>query len=183
MGRRRHGHKKDFAPRLGVAYRLNEKTVIRGGYGISVDPDNMRNQRNQYPSIVNQVYQPLNTYQFISYAGVPNSDGVAQVSLADGIPMPTFPNISVGHHQTVADRLADHLSAEHQHGHLPGELRPGILPDLELLRPARILAHPGGAGGVCGHAWRPHRWASTSTGRLRTRATPGASSIPTSPAT
>jgi hypothetical protein len=88
--------KKDFAPRLGVAYRLNERTVIRGGYGISIDPDNMRNQRNQYPAIVNQVYQPLNTYQFISYAGVPNSDGATQVSLADGVPLPTFPIISTG---------------------------------------------------------------------------------------
>jgi hypothetical protein len=88
--------KKDFAPRFGLAYRLTEKTVVRGGYGISVDPDNMRNQRNQYPSIVNQVYQPANTYQFISYAGVPNSDGSPQVSLADGIPLPTFPNITVG---------------------------------------------------------------------------------------
>jgi hypothetical protein len=88
--------KKGFAPRLGLAYRLDEKTVIRGGYGISVDPDNMRNQRNQYPSIVNQVYQPLNTYQFISYAGVPNSDGSTQVSLADGVPAPTFPIISTG---------------------------------------------------------------------------------------
>jgi hypothetical protein len=28
---------KDFAPRLGVAYRFDEKTVIRGGYGISID--------------------------------------------------------------------------------------------------------------------------------------------------
>jgi hypothetical protein len=89
-------NKKDFAPRIGAAYRLNEKTVIRGGFGISVDPDNMRNQRNQYPSIVNQVYQPLNTYQFISYAGVPNSSGAAQVSLADGVPLPNFPTISVG---------------------------------------------------------------------------------------
>jgi hypothetical protein len=89
-------NKKDFAPRLGAAYRLNEKTVIRSGFGISVDPDNMRNQRNQYPSIVNQVYQPLNTYQFISYAGVPNSDGATQVSLADGIPLPNFPTISTG---------------------------------------------------------------------------------------
>ena len=88
--------KKDFAPRLGMAYRLDEKTVIRGGYGITVDPDNMRNQRNQYPAIVNQVYQPLNTYQFISYAGVPNSDGSPRVSLSDGIPLPTFPNITVG---------------------------------------------------------------------------------------
>ena len=89
-------NKKNFAPRLGVAYRLTEKTVIRTGYGISIDPDNMRNQRNQYPAIVNQVYQPLNTYQFISYAGVPNSDGSPQVSLADGVPLPTFPIISTG---------------------------------------------------------------------------------------
>jgi hypothetical protein len=88
--------KKDFAPRLGAAYRLNEKTVIRAGFGITIDPDNMRNQRNQYPAIANQVYQPLNTYQFISYAGVPNSDGSARVALSDGLPTPTFPDITVG---------------------------------------------------------------------------------------
>ena len=88
--------KKNFGPRFGLAYRLNEKTVIRSGYGISTDPDNMRNQRNQYPSIVNQVYQPAHSYEFISYAGVPNSDGSAQVALADGLPLPTFPNISSG---------------------------------------------------------------------------------------
>jgi len=89
-------NKKDFAPRLGLAYRVNDKTVIRSGYGISVDPDNMRNQRNQFPSNVTAAYTPLNTYQFISYAGVPNSDGSTQVSLADGIPLPVFPNISAG---------------------------------------------------------------------------------------
>src|SRR5262249_54391051 len=27
----------DFAPRIGIAYRFNEKTVIRAGYGISID--------------------------------------------------------------------------------------------------------------------------------------------------
>ncbi len=88
--------KKDFGPRIGLAYRLNEKTVIRAGYGISTDPDNMRNQRNQYPNTVVTSYTPATTYQFISYAGVPNSDGAAQVSLTDGIPLPTFPNISAG---------------------------------------------------------------------------------------
>ena len=45
---------------------------------------------------MNQVYQPLNTYQFISYAGVPNSDGAARVSLSDGVPLPTYPDITVG---------------------------------------------------------------------------------------
>lgn len=88
--------KLGFGPRLGVAYRLTEKTVVRSGYGISTDPDNMRNQRNQYPSIVNQVYQPLNAYQFISYAGVPNSDGSTRVSLSDGIPLPVYPTITGG---------------------------------------------------------------------------------------
>ena len=46
--------KKGFAPRLGLAYRLGPKTVIRTGYGITIDPDNMRNQRNAFPSVLNQ---------------------------------------------------------------------------------------------------------------------------------
>jgi Carboxypeptidase regulatory-like domain/TonB dependent receptor len=85
-----HANKKNFAPRLGIAYRLGSKTVIRTGYGITVDPDNMRNQRNAFPSIVNQDYNPANTYQFVSYPGVP------QVSLRDGLPAPQFPDITVG---------------------------------------------------------------------------------------
>ena len=88
--------KKNFGPRLGIAYRLNDKTVIRSGYGISVDPDNMRNQRNQYPAIVNQDFKPPASYQFVSFAGVANSDGATQVALSDGIPVPVFPIISTG---------------------------------------------------------------------------------------
>lgn len=88
--------KKGFAPRFGAAYRLDSKTVIRSGYGISVDPDNMRNQRNAYPSVINEDYSPASTYQFISYVGVPGSTQNPQVTLADGIPLPTYPNISVG---------------------------------------------------------------------------------------
>jgi len=82
--------KKGFAPRLGLAYRLGPKTVIRTGYGITVDPDNMRNQRNAFPSVINQDFNPANTYQFVTYAGVP------QVSLRNGLPAPNFPDITVG---------------------------------------------------------------------------------------
>ncbi len=88
--------KKGFAPRLGLAYRLGPKTVIRTGYGISVDPDNMRNQRNAFPAVINQDYSPANTYQFVSYIGVPNAPQVSQVSLSNGIPLPTYPNIAAG---------------------------------------------------------------------------------------
>jgi Carboxypeptidase regulatory-like domain/TonB dependent receptor-like, beta-barrel len=84
-------NKKNFAPRIGIAYRLGEKMVIRTGYGITVDPDNMRNQRNAFPSVVNQDFAALNTYQFVT--SIP---GVAQASLRTGIPPPNFPDISTG---------------------------------------------------------------------------------------
>jgi len=82
--------KKGLAPRLGMAYRLGSKTVIRAGYGITVDPDNMRNQRNAYPSVVNQDFNQPATYQFVSMPGV------AQASLRTGLPLPVFPDISSG---------------------------------------------------------------------------------------
>lgn len=46
-----------FAPRLGIAYRLFSKTVVRAGYGISVDPNNFRALRDTYPNITNMDYQ------------------------------------------------------------------------------------------------------------------------------
>jgi hypothetical protein len=36
-------------PRVGVAYRLNDKTVLRGGYGQSADPRPFQDVRNAYP--------------------------------------------------------------------------------------------------------------------------------------
>jgi hypothetical protein len=82
--------KKGFAPRFGLAYRLGPKTVIRSGYGITIDPDNMRNQRNAFPSVLNQDFQPANSYMFVS------NTGVAQATLRTGIPAPTAPDISGG---------------------------------------------------------------------------------------
>ena len=38
-----------FAPRVGFAYRLDNKTVIRTGAGMTVDPDSMRELRDEYP--------------------------------------------------------------------------------------------------------------------------------------
>ncbi len=40
-----------FLPRLGVAYRPTEKTVIRAGYGLSGDSNNWRFLRNAYPAV------------------------------------------------------------------------------------------------------------------------------------
>ncbi|HZB47154.1 MAG TPA: TonB-dependent receptor, partial [Pyrinomonadaceae bacterium] len=41
-----------FLPRIGAAYRLNDKTVLRGGYGQSADPRPFIDFRNAYPVIV-----------------------------------------------------------------------------------------------------------------------------------
>ena len=46
-----------FGPRFGIAYRLQSKTVIRAGYGISVDPNNFRALRDTFPNITNMDYQ------------------------------------------------------------------------------------------------------------------------------
>jgi len=46
------GRGGQFVPRLGLAYRINDRTVLRVGYGMSVDPSNFRNLRNAYPSNV-----------------------------------------------------------------------------------------------------------------------------------
>ena len=66
-------HPLSFAPRFGVAYRLNDKTVIRGGYGLSYLPRDTNNW--QYPARQNQQLTAPNTF---SAAG----------SMAAGFPAP-----------------------------------------------------------------------------------------------
>ena len=72
-----------FAPRLGIAYRLGEKTVIRTGYGITVDPNNFRVLRDAYPAVISQQLSGPNSY---TQAG----------SLATGLPPVNLPDISQG---------------------------------------------------------------------------------------
>ena len=43
-------------PRFDIAYRATEKTVIRAGYGISIDPDTFRYMRDSYPATVSSQF-------------------------------------------------------------------------------------------------------------------------------
>lgn len=52
-----------IAPRLGLAYRLNTKTVIRAGGGISVDPTTFRYLRDAYPATISSQFSGGTTYQ------------------------------------------------------------------------------------------------------------------------
>ena len=64
------------APRLGMAYKLGEKTVLRAGWGFSF---NQTNQFN-YIGAANSLGMGFNTINF-----VPAQSGVAVGSLADGL--------------------------------------------------------------------------------------------------
>jgi hypothetical protein len=80
-----------FAPRLGIAYRLTERMVVRAGAGLTADPDSMRFLRDAYPEDLAP-----------SYSGpTANTIAVDPVSgnalpLSVGIPAQTPPNLSSG---------------------------------------------------------------------------------------
>jgi len=82
-----------FAPRLGVAFRANDKTVLRAGYGISYIPwpDNLNNYAVNYPLKQNNVYSATSSYlQAVEPDGTP-------ASMANGFAPPVvIPTPSTG---------------------------------------------------------------------------------------
>ena len=59
-----------FLPRVGIAFRLNDKTVLRGGYGQSADPRPFQDVRNAYP-IANIWSMPAITFNGATNAFIP----------------------------------------------------------------------------------------------------------------
>jgi len=53
---------KDFAPRFGLAYRLNAKTVLRGGYGLTYIPYSNDKFAYNLPTRQYWTYNALNSY-------------------------------------------------------------------------------------------------------------------------
>jgi hypothetical protein len=78
-----------FAPRLGFAYRMSEKTVIRTGAGLTSDPDSMRYLRDSFPEDLAPAYSGQGS-DTIAYDPVSGN----ALPLTVGIPLqatPTFP--------------------------------------------------------------------------------------------
>jgi hypothetical protein len=73
-----------FGPRVGLAYRVGEKTVVRAGFGITNDPYPMsRPMRSPYPvTLVNE----FNAVSSFGWGG----------TLQTGLPAPVFPDITSG---------------------------------------------------------------------------------------
>jgi hypothetical protein len=56
--------KTDFAPRVGVASRIGWKTVVRAGYGITIDPYPIATaMKRAWPSVVNEEFLGINAFQ------------------------------------------------------------------------------------------------------------------------
>jgi hypothetical protein len=75
---------KLFAPRFGLAYRLNTSTVIRSGYGISYNPMPLaRPLRGFFPLTFNATFNSPNSFAPVS-------------PFEQGIPAIVFPDLSTG---------------------------------------------------------------------------------------
>ena len=122
--------KKLFAPRIGLAYQLNDNTVVRSGFGITVDPLPLaRPLRGFYPLTVGS-----------NFAG-PNSFSPAG-SLSTGIPSICCPNISSGTIPLPPQALERSVG--------PGELKRGYIESWNLIverkLPANFLVSVGYVG-------------------------------------
>jgi hypothetical protein len=72
--------KRLFAPRVGLAYRISNKTVVRAGYGVNIDPSSLaRPRRSIYPSVVEATFTGANS--FVPYR--PIEQGIPAIPIPD----------------------------------------------------------------------------------------------------
>ena len=81
-----------FSPRLGFAYRLDSKTVVRTGAGLTSDPDSLRFLRDAFPMDLNPQYGGTGA----DTIAVDSANNNAPMTLTYGIPALTIPNYSTG---------------------------------------------------------------------------------------
>jgi hypothetical protein len=81
-------HYKYFAPRLGIAYRLTDKTVIRTGFGISYTPFQDNTYAYNFPVRANNSYNSSSAAGSNGYGPAVMSDGVSPTTFQAGFPAP-----------------------------------------------------------------------------------------------
>jgi len=81
-----------IAPRVGLAYRVTDKTVLRAGGGLTSDPDSLRFLRDSFPEDLAPQYTGLAANSI----AVDPANGDAPMTLAYGIPPVSAPPIVNG---------------------------------------------------------------------------------------
>jgi hypothetical protein len=85
-------------PRIGFAYRVTEKTVVRGGFGISADPNQWHYLRNSYPgNITSDLGNASGRIPELSLTGT-NATGTSYGTIPVGLSslLVPLPDISAG---------------------------------------------------------------------------------------
>jgi carboxypeptidase family protein/TonB-dependent receptor-like protein len=147
--------KKLFAPRVGFAYQINNSTVVRSGFGISVDPLPLaRPLRGFYPLTVGSNFSGVNGFVSVgSFSPNPPAGGSVLPSCPPGtfspgvcfpvgIPSVCCPDISSGTIPLPAQALERTVG--------PGELKRGYIESWNLVverkLPANFLVSVGYVG-------------------------------------
>src|SRR6266699_967983 len=113
--------KKLFAPRIGLAYQVNDKTVVRSGFGITIDPLPLaRPLRGFYPLTVGS-----------NFAG--NNSFAPAGTLSTGIPSICCPDISSGTIPLPPQALERSVG--------PGELKRGYIESWNLVVERKLPAN------------------------------------------
>jgi hypothetical protein len=101
--------KTDFAPRLGAAWRINQRTVARAGYGLTYDPlPFARPLRGFYPLTIANTYVSLNSWQpygtlqdgIPAFSGPPRGEGRVALPAATTMRTPDPNNVERGYIQS-----------------------------------------------------------------------------------
>jgi outer membrane receptor protein involved in Fe transport len=80
-------HYKYFAPRIGLAYRLKESTVLRAGFGISYTPFPDNSYAYNFPVRANNAFNPV----VASFGPAVLADGVTPATFEKGFPPLSLP--------------------------------------------------------------------------------------------
>ena len=103
----RQTYYKYFAPRLGVAYRLSEQTVIRAGFGISYEPFTNNQYAFNFPVRQNQGTNQANSFAQPTWAG-----GLP-ATFSNGFPAPS--TVAIAQDGTVTPSNGDPYNVVDQH--------------------------------------------------------------------
>ena len=81
-----------FVPRIGISYQVDPKTVLRSGFGITADPDNLRNLAQAYPATITTNVTGANTL----VAATSLNPGLLTTATQIGIAPVVIPDITSG---------------------------------------------------------------------------------------
>jgi hypothetical protein len=100
-------------PRLGIAYRLNDRWVLRTGAGITSDPDSLRFLRDAFPEDISPTYggTATGTVAIDPTTGTP-------LTLTNGIPLPVFPDFSSGYASLPVSGSTNTAPANYRRGYI-----------------------------------------------------------------